>query len=58
MGMMMQELLAPVSVLAHYLKILIGISLTAALKLERGDADEDQAMVHQQPQQQLQYGAS
>ena len=45
---MTQELLALVTGLAHYLKILIRIALTGALKLERGEAGGSQAVVSQQ----------
>jgi len=45
---MTQELLALVTGLAHYLKILIRIALTGALKLERGEAGGSQAVVYQQ----------
>ena len=54
---MRQELLALITGLARYLKILIRIALTGALKLERGEADEGQGVVPQQPQQPLQHGA-
>ena len=49
---MTQGLLALVTGLAHYLKILIRIALTGALKLERGEAGGSQAVVYQQQQQQ------
>ena len=49
---MTQELLALVTGLAHYLKILIRIALTGALKLERGEAGGSQAVVHQHHHQQ------
>jgi len=51
---MTQELLALVTGLAHYLKILIRIALTGALKLDKDVADGSQVVVHQQQQQ---YGA-
>jgi hypothetical protein len=55
---MTQELLALVTDLAHYLKILIRIALVGALKLDMGEPRMgSQAVVHQQPQQPLQYGA-
>ena len=52
---MTQGLLALVTGLAHYLKILIRIALTGALKLERGEAGGSQAVVYQQQHQQQQY---
>jgi len=51
---MTQELLALVTGLAHYLKILIRIALTGALELDKDVADRSQVVVHQQQQQ---YGA-
>ncbi|KIM44940.1 hypothetical protein M413DRAFT_367036 [Hebeloma cylindrosporum] len=55
---MTQELLALVTGLAHYLKILIRIALTGALKLERGEAGGSQALVfHHHHHQQQQHGA-
>jgi hypothetical protein len=51
---MTQELLALVTGLAHYLKILIRIALTGALKLDKEVEDGSQALVYQQKQQ---YGA-
>jgi hypothetical protein len=50
---MTQELLALVTELARYLKILIRIALTDALKLDREEAGGSQAVVYQQPQQPL-----
>ena len=47
---MTQELLALVTGLAHYLKILIRIALTGALKLDK-EVDGSQAVVYQQQQQ-------
>src|SRR6267378_1290735 len=48
---MTQELLALVTGLAHYLKILIRIALTGALRLERGEAGGNQAVVYERQQQ-------
>jgi hypothetical protein len=51
---MTQGLLAVVTGLAHYLKILIRIALTGALKLDKEVADGSQVVVYQRQQQ---YGA-
>jgi len=48
---MTQELLALVTGLAHYLKILIRIALTGALKLESGEGEGSLGVVYQQQQQ-------